>query len=171
MPGSSTLTDAYLRKRADLLRFFALRTGSAIAAEDIVQDLFLKIDGIATSDELRNPEAFLYRMGSNLILDRAKQQRRQAARDHAWSLEGAGHGPEPIAREAPADEAMASRQRLERLLAAVERLPPQVAQAFRMHKFDGLSHGEVATRLGLSRSSVEKYMMAALKTLMREIDA
>ncbi len=164
------LIAAYLRKRADLVRFFTLRTGSAAAAEDVVQDLYVKLTETETPADLRNPEAFLYRMGSNLMLDRAKAQRRAAARDHAWSQAGAGDGPEPIAQEPPADEAVASRQRLQRLLAALDRLPPQVASAFRLHKFDGLSHGEVAARMGVSRSSVEKYIMTALKALSVEAD-
>lgn len=164
------LIAAYLRKRADLVRFFTLRTGSAAAAEDLVQDLYVKLTEAGTPDDLRSPEAFLYRMGSNLMLDRAKAQRRSAARDHAWNEAETSGGAEPVAREAPADEALAARQRLQRLLAALDRLPPQVASAFRLHKFDGLSHGEVAARMGVSRSSVEKYIMTALKTLSTESD-
>ena len=164
------LIAAYLRKRADLLRFFTLRTGSAAAAEDVVQDLFLKISEMEAPADLRSAEAFLYRIGSNLMLDRAKAQRRQAARDHAWSQEGAGDSSEPISQEPAADDAVAGRQRLQRLLKAVDRLPPQVAAAFRLHKFDGLSHGEVAARMGVSRSSVEKYIMSAIKTLMAEVE-
>jgi RNA polymerase sigma factor (sigma-70 family) len=162
------LIAAYLRKRADLVRFFTLRTGSAAVAEDIVQDLYVKLSETEAPADLRSPEAFLYRMGSNLMLDRAKAQRRSAARDHAWS--GAVDGVEPVAQEPPADEAVASRQRLQRLLAALDRLPPQMAAAFRLHKFDGLSHAEVATRMGVSRSSVEKYIMAALKALSAETE-
>lgn len=162
------LIAAYLRKRADLVRFFTLRTGSAATAEDVVQDLYVKLGETAPPADLRNPEAFLYRMGTNLMLDRAKANRRAAARDHAWSKVGVGDGPEPIAQEPPADEAVASRQRLQRLLAALDRLPPQVAAAFRLHKFEGLSHVEVAARMGVSRSSVEKYLMTALKALSAE---
>lgn len=164
------LIAAYLRKRADLVRFFTLRTGSATTAEDVVQDLYVKLTETEAPAGLRNPEAFLYRMGANLMLDRAKASRRAAARDHAWNQAGTGDGPEPIAREAPADEAVASRQRLQRLLAALDRQPPQVAAAFRLHKFDGLTHAEVAARMGVSRSSVEKYIMSALKALSAEVD-
>jgi RNA polymerase sigma-70 factor (ECF subfamily) len=79
------LITAYLRKRADLVRFFTLRTGSAAAAEDIVQDLFVKITETDAPSDLRSPEAFLYRMGSNLMLDRAKADRRTAARSRTAS--------------------------------------------------------------------------------------
>lgn len=170
MAGPQTLIDAYLRKRADLVRFFTLRTGSAAAAEDIVQDLYLKLQG-SEPGEIQNPEAYLYRMGSNLMLDRMKAQRRQAARDDSWSRERGGDGPEAVAEEVRADDALAARQRLARVMEALDTLPPQAAKAFRMHKFDGLSHGEVAERLGVSRSSVEKYIMNALKVLLARVDA
>jgi RNA polymerase sigma-70 factor (ECF subfamily) len=38
-----------------------------------------------------------------------------------------------------------------------------------MHKFEGLSHPEVAAQLGISRSAVEKHMMAALKHLLASL--
>ena len=66
------LIAAYLRKRADLVRFFTLRMRSAALAEDLVQDLFLKLSATAVPDDLQNPEAFLYRVATNLMLDRAK---------------------------------------------------------------------------------------------------
>jgi RNA polymerase sigma-70 factor (ECF subfamily) len=164
------LIAAYLRKRTDLVRFFALRTGSPATAEDIVQDLYVKISGLHPGPELINPVAYLYRVGTNLMLDRAKQQRRQAVRDDAWRRETVGGGPDPAAPEPPPDEAIAARQRLARLLAAVDQLPPQVATAFRLHKLEGLTHGEVAARLGVSRSAVEKYIMTALKRLLADED-
>lgn len=166
MPAPPELTAAYLRKRSDLVRFFTVRTRSAAEAEDLVQELFLKIDGLTTSEEIHSPEAYLYRLGSNLMLDRMKQQRRQGARDDGWRRAQGGDGPDPVADAPAADDAVAARQRLARLLAALEDLPPQTAQAFRMHKFEGLSHAEVAARLGVSRSSVEKYIMAALRQLL-----
>lgn len=163
------LTAAYLRKRADLVRFFAKRTGSLAAAEDIVQELYLKISSGPPPDDLRSPEAYLYRVGSNLMLDRLKQERRQSARDQAWVRTRSGDAPESIAEEPPADEAVDSRQRLEKLLQHVDDLPPQVARAFRRHKLDGLTHGEVAAEMGVSRSAVEKYIMAALRHLLETL--
>lgn len=164
------LIAAYLRKRPDLLRFFTLRTGSAATAEDIVQDIYVKLSEIEPPSDLRSAEAFLYRMGTNLMLDRAKAQRRRQIRDDAWGRNEGGDGPHPIAQAPAADDALASRQRLKRLLSALDRLPPQVAAAFRLHKFDGLTHGEVAARLGVSRSSIEKYVTSALKSLSKEIE-
>ena len=92
--------------------------------------------------------------------------RRQSSREENWGRLWAGEGVESVADEAPADDVVAARQRLSRLLLALEDLPRQTAQAFRLHKFEGLSHPEIAERLGVSRSTVEKYVMAAMRRLL-----
>lgn len=163
------LMAAYLRKRADLVRFFTRRMGAAAAAEDLVQEIYLKIHAAPAPAELRSAEAYLYRLGTNLMLDRAKQRRREAAREAGWVQVTVGDGPEAASDEPPADEAVASRQRLAAVVAALEELPAQTALAFRLHKFEGLSHSEVAARLGVSRSAVEKYMIAALRHLLARL--
>ena len=91
------LIAAYLRKRADLVRFFTKRTGSVAAAEDIVQELYLKISSGPPPDDLRSPAAYLYRVGSNLMLDRFKQERRQSSRDRAWVRARSGDAPQSVA--------------------------------------------------------------------------
>jgi len=159
---------AYLERRADLVRFFTLRLNSAAAAEDLVQDIYLRIAAADPRTAVKNPVGYLYRLGSNLMLDRLRGERRSAARDAAWResqrtmLDG-----EELAEEPAADEALASRQRLAAIVAALNELPEQTRRIFRLHKFEGLSHPEVAARLGISRSAVEKHMMAALKHLAR----
>jgi RNA polymerase sigma-70 factor (ECF subfamily) len=119
---------------------------------------------------VQNNAAFLYRMGSNLMLDRLRQQHRAAARDGDWrQVEASFIDGEAVADERPADEALAGRQRLALMLAALEELPPAVRQAFRLHKLEGLSQADTAAALGVSRSSIEKYISAALKHLVARL--
>ena len=68
------------------------------------------------------------------------------------------------------EQALAARQRLALIIEALEDLPPIRRAVFRLHKFEGLSHGEVAAQLGISRSGVEKHVMAALKHLHARLD-
>jgi RNA polymerase sigma-70 factor (ECF subfamily) len=69
--------------------------------------------------------------------------------------------------DAPPEEAIDARRRLARVVKALDELPANIQRTFRMHKFDGLSHAEVAAALGISRSSVEKQVSAALKHLLK----
>ena len=156
----------YLERRASLLRFFAARVGSGAAAEDLAQELYLKLAQRDRSAEAENPLALIYRIALNLMLDRARGDARTAAREAAWRRTAhASLGEEDIAAEAPADEAAASRERLRLLVEAVAELPPQMQRAFRLHKLEGLSHADTARVMGISVKSVEKHISAALKSL------
>lgn len=166
----SALLAAYLERRADLVRFFTLRLRSAEAAEDLVQDIFLRLDGVGADVEIHNAAGYLYRLGSNLMLDRLRAERRAATRDQDWrDANRTVQGAEEIAEEPRADDAVAARQRLDRIVALLRELPEQTQRVFRMHKFDGMSHAEVAQALGVSRSAVEKHVMAALKRLSERL--
>jgi RNA polymerase sigma-70 factor (ECF subfamily) len=160
------LVETYMARRAGLIRFFAARVPTQAAAEDLVQDLYLKLATRPLGVEAENPAALLYRIALNLLRDRARGESRAAARDADWR--GAHHASvagEDVADEAPADEVAASRQRLRRLVEAVAELPPQMRRAFTLHKLDGLSHAETARTMGLSVKSVEKHVSAALGRL------
>lgn len=164
------LLEVYFDRRANLVRFFAARTGSLAAGEDLAQDLYLKVAGREAEGDVQNPVAMLYRMATNLVLDRVRGERRTAARDAAWREATATvAGGEDLAREPPADEAVAARQRLAKLVEAVAELPPQMQRAFRMHKLEGLSHAQTAQAMGVSVKAVEKHISAALKALTRKL--
>ena len=160
------LLTVYLERRANLVRFLAARAGSLAAAEDLAQELYLRLAGRDRAEPVTNPAAMLYRMAFNLMLDRARGEARSAARDTAWrQIARTEVGGVEIADEPPADEAAASAQRLRQLVAAVADLPPQAGRAFRLHKLEGLSHAETARAMGLSVKAVEKHVSAALKAL------
>lgn len=162
---ASTLVALYLEKRPDLIRFFTARTGSAAEAEDIVQDMYLKVSR-AGDAEVSNGVAWLYRLGSNVLLDRVRGTQRAGRRDSEWRGANASQvGGEDVEDAPPAESAIDARRRLAALIAALDQLPPQARRVFTLHKLDGLSHSEVAQKLGISRSAVEKHVMAALKRL------
>jgi RNA polymerase sigma factor (sigma-70 family) len=168
--GRPSLIGLYLERRADLVRFFTLRLRSAAAAEDLVQDIYVRLSGLEPAADIQNPMAYLYRLGSNLMLDKLRGERRTAHRDGAWlDSQTTRVGIHEISAEPSAETTVAARQRLALLTAALTDLSPQTQRVFRMHKFEGLSHPEVAAALGISRSAVEKHMMAALKHLLARL--
>jgi RNA polymerase sigma factor (sigma-70 family) len=165
-----SLIGLYLERRADLVRFFTMRLRSAAAAEDLVQDIYVRQSGRGDPADIQNPMAYLYRLGSNLMLDRLRGERRTANRDGAWlDSQTMRIGAHEISSEPSAETTVAARQRLALIGEALKELGPQTQRVFRMHKFEGLSHPEVAAALGISRSAVEKHMMAALKHLLARL--
>lgn len=164
--GRSALIEAYLDRRADLVRFFTLRLRSEAAAEDLVQEIYVRLSRVDEKAPIDNPAAYLYRLGSNLMLEQIRGQRRATARDTAWGeSQTMTLGQEQVADQAAADDALAARQRLAAVVRAVGELPPRTQEVFRLHKLEGLSHAETAARLDVSKSAVEKHMIAVLKHL------
>ncbi|MEQ1492930.1 MAG: RNA polymerase sigma factor, partial [Terricaulis sp.] len=162
----SALTSTYLSKRAQLVRFFTVRTSSSAEAEDIVQEIFMKIAGL-DSAAIENHAAFLYKLGTNVMLDRVRSKRRSEARESAYfDVEfGDGSQADPAASAPSPEDAWQSKRRLEEVMRVLDSFPPQRHRVFTMHKIDGQSYSEVAQALGISKSAVEKHMMAALKQL------
>lgn len=160
------LADVYLQQRDALARFFRARSGARPDVEDLLQDLYLKVLKVDPATEVRDPRAFLYRLASNLLLDARRSSQRSAARDGAWRYLARTDGDGVDVDDAPSAETVVThRDRLSKLLKALDHLPAKTAAIFRMHKFDDLSYAEIAERLAISRSSVEKHMMDALRIL------
>ena len=166
------LLAVYLDRRPALVRFFTARTGSEDRAEDIVQDIYVRVDAMteASAEAVRGAVPFLYRVGGNLMLDGIRTGRRTANRDQAWT-DASGAKIDGIAVvDAPSPEDAAwARLKLDQVAAALEEIPANARQAFRLHKIDGLTHAEVAARMGVSRSSVEKYISAVLARLLEKV--
>ncbi|MFT4254494.1 MAG: RNA polymerase sigma factor [Caulobacter sp.] len=168
-----SLLALYEEKRLSLVRLYTARLRSRAEAEDLVQELYFKVAAVEGDAALTGGgAALLHRMAENLMLDRLRSAQRGQARDEHWRRlqggEAAVDGDQ--AADAPSAEAIVEgRQRLGVVLRALEGLSPPVARAFRLHKLDGLSHSETAAAMGVSRSSVEKYVSAALKAVVRSL--
>lgn len=166
----NALLDAYMSKRDDLVRFFAARLRSMAAAEDLAQDLYIRVASLDSGERVENPSAYLYRLASNLMLDRLRSDRRAGARDSAWVQTGRLEiGGEGVADEPSAEQSVAARQRLAQVARAIADLPPKTKRAFELHKLEGLTQEETARALGVSRKTVEKQISAALQRLVARL--
>ena len=122
------------------------------------------------AEPVENPAAYLYRLASNLMLDRIRSDRRSGARDSAWlQSQRTEMGGESVAEEPSPERSVAARQRLAKVAEAVAELPPKTRQAFELHKLQGLTQEETAQALGVSRKTVEKQISTALQRLMAKL--
>jgi RNA polymerase sigma factor (sigma-70 family) len=165
----SGLTQLFGELRGELLRFLAARTGDRVEAEDLVQELWLRVS-TADPGPIGNGRAYLYRIAQNLVLDRVRERRRRERRDSEWAdsqtIKVAGEAAD--ARPSAAD-VIIEREEAAALTAAIAALPEGAGRAFRLHKLEGLPHAEVAARLGISRSGVEKHIAVAMTHLRRAL--
>ena len=166
----SALVEAYFTKRANLVLFLAARTGSHATAEDLVQELYIKVAALDPNLETTSPNAMLYRMAINLAHDSVRSQKRSEVRDTAWRQDvRTDLGGEEVAEDPNAEQVVISRERLLEILKAIAELPPQRQKAFRLYRLEGMTQAEAARMMGISVKAIEGHISAAMKALVLKI--
>jgi len=158
-------------ERRTLLRFLTARCGDGAEAEDLLQELWLKI-AIAPAGPIANGRAYLFRMANNLALDRARARRRAMRRDRAWidRDEPAETSIELRHDHAPdAEDALIAAQEADIVRRAVDALPHGARRALLLYRFEGHGQAEIAQIMGISRSGVEKHLALAMKHLRQSL--
>lgn len=138
----------------ELHNFARSRTGDTTLAEDLVQETCLRA-AHADNGELQNIRAFLFRILNNLITDHFRKLRR--TRERFTEREA----PDIAEDTQGAEEHLIAKQRLQILQEAIDELPPRCRECFILRRFENLSHAEIAGRMNITRSAVEKHLAAA----------
>lgn len=167
--GEAGLAAAYASHHAQLLRYVTARTGDRSEAEDVLQELWLRLAD-SKSGPVANPLSYLYRMASNLVVDRVRERQRRHRRERDWTdtLVDMTNG-EAVDETPSAPQLIEDRERLYQLAAAINALPAGARRVLQRLKLDGLSHAEVAKELGVSKSAVEKHIAVAMKHLIKSM--
>ena len=141
----------------ELVRFLSARLGSAQAAEDVVHDAYVRVLERTSHEPIEQPRAFLYRTALNLVIDGHRRNAlRQSEPLEVLDNEERFFSPSP-------QLLMDREQRLALIQQALSELPAACRDSFLLRKLEGLSHNEIAERLGVSRSVVEKHIVNAMK--------
>lgn len=160
----SGLRAVFLQQRTVLARLLAARLGSADEAEDVLQDMWLRIDGLADRP-VAQPAAFLFRVAANMATDWRLSSGRRGARDQAWL------DVQTRADELPdAERALLARERLARVEAAMAAMPERMRITLVMFRFEDQPQRAIATRLGISVSGVEKLLQRAYRVILQASD-
>ncbi|HEX7783914.1 MAG TPA: RNA polymerase sigma factor [Sphingobium sp.] len=159
MPTNSVaLTRLLLRERPSLIRLAQRIVGDGLAAEDVAQSLWFRVQRIEDNPPIINKRAFLYRLAANLATDHARADRRHSA------LFDLGELPEDVADDQPsAEKQLMEQERLQRFEEALEELPLRCRQVFTLRRIDGLPADEVARRLGITLNAVAKHVRTAVR--------
>ena len=147
----------------ELHRFLTRRTRCPQTARDLAQDAYLRFMLVSRRESIRNAQAFLYQLASNLVYELNVRERHSRVVFDSDLLEAADHRS-ALETEADPLDRLASAQELEHIL---KPLPKAYRAVLLLRKRDGLSPGEIADRLGFTRKTVYDYLTRAL-ALIRE---
>ena len=168
--GPNQLMSEYLELRTDLVGFLTARLGDRSTAEDVYQELYIRLSAAHPHGTLENPRGFIYRSAYNLANEYARAQQRRVKRDGTWAkLATQTKGREAVSDIPDADDAIEAKRRLELLLKGLADLTPKCREAFTQHHLRGLSHSEIAISMGVSTKAIEKQMTIALKHLASKL--
>lgn len=159
-----------VRKHGRLLvNWLAQKFNDRDIAQDIAQNAYIRVLRYAETNEIDNPRALIFKTAANLASNEIRSRRRSPI---LATAQGASHEDllEAVACDAPSPERVEeARQELKISMTAISQLRGPARRAFVMSRFMDKSYREIATDLHVSESSVEKYIISALKTLREAV--
>jgi RNA polymerase sigma-70 factor (ECF subfamily) len=162
------------RHQQGILNLIYRSIGDRIQAEDVAQDVFLRVWRAA---EDYTPKAkfttWVYRIAVNLCLDTLKSahQKQSFVHPHVNS-DHPDENEELLFRHGSAlspEELLIDAEESRRIFAALQGLPNNQRLAVVLKKFDGLAYDEISRILGCSKSAVESLLVRAKKTLRKRL--
>lgn len=162
----SAVSAAFVANIDFLKRFLARFFSDRQDIEDVAQEAYLRAYVAEQKKEIEQPKAFLFRIARNLALTQLTRKSRQITdyiEDSADSV--------VIEGGATADSEVEAQQSFGLYCEAVAALPEKCRQVFLLRKVHGLPHKEIAERMSMSVSSVEKYLRRGVletKAFVRE---
>ena len=157
MTDHTLITNYYIAHRDELLAFAGSRLGDSYLAEDIVQNVFLRL---LTSDKIISEitlPALVFAMTRNQVYDYYR---------HHTTVEQYEHYIKGVCSELTSDESILSaREVMEQMERGLARLPENCREIYRMHIYDGMKVSEISRELGEGYKSVEHRLGTARKAM------
>lgn len=156
-----TLTNYYVTHRDELLAYVSSRLGNSVEAEDLVQNVFLRLltyDKMITDITL---PALVYTIARNLIADYYRR------RTHFEVYEHYLKNTDSI--DESAESILSIRDITEQLERGLARVPENCREIYRLHVYGGMKVAEISEHLGEGYKSVEHRLGTARKLVRQRL--
>lgn len=159
------------RHRAPLVSFFARMVRDRALAEDLAQEVFLRV---YQSRKRYRPDArfatWLYRIATNLALNAIRNRKARALQCESDNAESDSQAAK-VADAKPTVEQQLMRTERERIIReAVEALPGNQCAAVILHKYQGVDYRQISKVLGVSESAVKSLLFRAYEGLRERLE-
>ena len=160
MNNNQLISNYYAAHRDELLSFIAVRITNAVEAEDLVQDIFLRLlrgHHLITPDTL---PALIYTMARHAVSD--YYRRRHVFEEYEHYIKCADSTSE-------IESLISARQLMERMERSLARLPQACCEIYRLHIYDGMKVSDIARELSLPYKQVENRLGQARKAVRQQL--
>jgi RNA polymerase sigma factor (sigma-70 family) len=162
-PPSGEVGALAARYGAVLRAYFQKRAPSA-DADDLVQDVFLRLHSRSEREAVENPERYIFKIASSVLIDRHRHELARGLGLH--DALDAGFG---LVDDLSPERTLIGRQEHARALVALRELPPRARAAFVLHRFEHMTYAAIAVRMGISVNGVKHLIARALERLNERV--
>ena len=149
----SKVTRVFIENNLFLKRFLTRYLRSEQDIEDVIQEVYLKAVNAEQKKDIEHPKAFLFTIARNLALNELNRKSRQMTNYIEDCL-----GSLPQETGESIENEYQAKQTLGIHCEAIAALPEKCRRVYLLRKVHGLAHKEIAERLGISLSGVEKHL-------------
>jgi RNA polymerase sigma-70 factor (ECF subfamily) len=161
----ASVSAAFVENSLFLKKYLARYFTNAQDIEDVAQETYLRAFAAEQKKHIEQPKAFLFRIAKNVALNELTRKSHQITdfiEDVSASI--------VLETAASAEEEVDAQESFGLYCEAVVSLPEKCRQVFLLRKVHGLAHKEIAARMSLSVSSVEKYLRQGVLTCRAFLD-
>jgi RNA polymerase sigma-70 factor (ECF subfamily) len=160
MPSKSrySILTEFKNSQLSLRNFISRYVGSPHDIDDVSQETFLRAYKAEQEKEIEHPKAFLFRIAKNLMLSEFSRKAKKVT-----SYIEDYDNSEGFLNSANLEQDIFAQQKLGIYCEAVASLPPQCRKVVVMKKVYGMKNKEIAVRLELSVSTVEKHLSKGIR--------
>jgi RNA polymerase sigma-70 factor (ECF subfamily) len=159
------LSNYYSMHRDELVSFIAVRTVDAIEAEDIVQDIFLRL---LRGQHLITPQtlpSLLHTMARHAVCD--YYRRRHVHEEYEHYIQTSDFSCQTS--DDSVESVFSAQQLMERMERSLARLPKACCEIYRLHIYDGMKVSDIAQELSLPYKQVENRLGQARKAVRQQL--
>ena len=157
---SKTFESIYNTYVKDIRRFLFFKTQDVAAAEDILQDVFVKLWGNCSKVDYDKVKSYLYSIANNMFLNEKKHEKVVRKFNEQHRKLDTNESPEFILLE---------KEFLDKLENTIAALPEKQREVFLLNRIEKKTYKEIAVLLNISVKAVEKRMHQALLVMRKEI--
>jgi len=155
----SSVLKSFIQNEQALKRYLTRFFSRAQDIDDIAQETFLKAFVSETKSEIRSPKSFLFKVAKHTALNEIAKK---ANNTTDYIEDSSNSNVLEDEEQVNAEQKLDSKQKLIVFSKAVASLPPNCRRVFLLRKMDGLKVKEIARKLDISVSGVEKHIASGL---------
>ena len=159
----------FTEQRGRLQQYLRKRLTNDADAQELAQEAYLRLLRVKRVDLIRYPEAYLYRIARNLVHE--LYTGKPVATN--CPLDDLDENEEPELQRQSPEDAVEQKRWFDRIERVLNEVSPKCRAALLLYWREGMTQQEIADRLSLSRSMVQKYMVNGLahcQKRLREYD-